>query len=109
MQQSFGIVEKFVGCRGVQSQRARRELRRHGGFGHGRIGWNEADFVDVNVRIALQRRFQLFGKLHGLGAGAGGKTAHEAREAGLRNLRRKMDAGDTRGGKHPRETFFCLS
>ncbi len=62
----------------------------------------------MDVRVALQRRFQLFGKLQRLGAGAGGKCAHEARQAGLRNLRGKVDAGDARRGKHPRKIFLGL-
>jgi hypothetical protein len=60
----------------------------------------------VDVRVALQRRFQLFCKLHGLCACAGGKTAYETRQAGLRNLRRKVNARNAGGGQHAREAFF---
>jgi hypothetical protein len=87
LQKSFGIVEELIRLLGVHPQGPRSELGRHRCFRDGRVRRHKADLVDVDVRIALERSLQLLGKLHWLGAGARRKTAHEARQAGLRHLR----------------------
>ncbi len=84
----------------------RGQLLRDGRTRDSGIGGHEADFVDVNVRIALQSGLQLFGELHRFGTSVGGKTAHEARQTGLRDFGRKVNAGDPSRGKHAREAFF---
>ncbi len=71
LQQAFGVGEEFIGGLRIQAQGVRGQLLRDGGTRDSGIGGNEADFVDVNVRIALQSRFQLFGKLHRLRTGTG--------------------------------------
>jgi hypothetical protein len=48
----------------------------------------------------------LFGELYRFGTGAGGETAHEARQAGFGDFWRKMNAGDAGGRQHAREAFF---
>jgi hypothetical protein len=63
LQQSFRIIEKLVGSSRVQSQRASRQLRGNRGLRHSRVGRHKTNFVDVNVRITLQRCFQLLSKL----------------------------------------------
>ena len=54
LQQAFGVGEQFIGGLRIQAQSVRGQLLRDGGTRDSGIGGNEADFVDVNVRIALQ-------------------------------------------------------
>jgi hypothetical protein len=66
LQQAFGVFEKFFGLLGVEAEGACCKLRGHGGFRDRRIGRDEADFVHMNVGIALERGFELFRQLAGL-------------------------------------------
>jgi hypothetical protein len=61
LQKFFGVIEQFVGLLGVHAERSRGQLRRDGRLGDRRIRRNEANFVHVNVRIALQGGLQLLG------------------------------------------------
>jgi hypothetical protein len=106
LQQFFWIVEKLVRRFGIHAERARRDLCRDCRLGDRRIGRHKTDFIDMNVMIALQRRFQLFGKLCGLRSAAGGKPTDEFCEAGLRDIGREVNARDSRGGEHFGKTLL---
>ena len=109
LQQFLGVAEQLVRSFRTESQRARRQLRRHRGLGDRRIRRDEAHFVHLNVRIILQRGLELLPYLRGLHACSGREGFHEFGEAGFRNLGRKMKTGDPRVGKQPREAFFRRS
>jgi hypothetical protein len=106
LQEFFRVVKEFVRLLGIHSQRSCGQLRRHRRSRHRRIRWNEANLIDVNVGIALQGSFQLLCERSRLGAAAGGKSANKSGQARLRNLGRKVNAGDSGRRKHARETFF---
>jgi hypothetical protein len=61
LQQFLRIVEEFVGLFRIQSQRARGKLRCDCGLSDGRVGRHKTYFVNMNVRITLQRSLQLLG------------------------------------------------
>jgi hypothetical protein len=87
LQKLLRIVEDLVGLTRGKSQRSSRELLRDSALRHRRIRRHKANLVDVNVRVALQRLLQLLRELARLRSTAGGETAHEFRQARLRNFR----------------------
>jgi hypothetical protein len=94
LQKLLRIVEDLVGLARCKAQRSSRKLLRNGALRHRRISRHKTNFVDVNVRVALQRLLQLLRQLARLRSAAGGETAHEFRQAHLRNFRRKVNARD---------------
>src|SRR5580693_2950582 len=57
LQQALRVSEKFIGSLRIQAEGVRGQLLRDSGPRDSGISGNEADFVDVNVRIALQSCF----------------------------------------------------
>jgi len=87
LQKLLRIVEDIVRLTRGKSQRSRGELLRNSALRHSRISRHKTNFVHVNVRVALQRLLQLLRQLARLRAAARGETAHEFRQAHLRNFR----------------------
>jgi hypothetical protein len=59
LQKPLRIVEEFVGLLGIQAQCARGKLRGNCGLSHSGVRRHKTYFVNVDVRIALQRSLQL--------------------------------------------------
>ena len=86
-QRLFRIIEQLVGLLRAHSERFGSQSCRYRCFRNRRIGRNKADFIDMDMRIALQCRFQLLGELYRLGCRTCGETSNEARQALLCDLR----------------------
>jgi hypothetical protein len=96
LEEFFRATEQGILLFGVHADGACGQLRCDCGFRNGRIRGYEADFIDLNVGIALQRCFQLICQLCGLACCVGGESLYQTRQAGLRHFWGEMDAGDAR-------------
>jgi hypothetical protein len=99
----FKEVSEFVTRR---AEYFLRKLRRHLDPCHRRIFRNIANFVYLDAGLPRQRGFQLLGKGRRLGVSTW-EGAHKSRELRLCEIRRKMNAGNSRGDQHLRETSFA--
>jgi hypothetical protein len=106
LQQFLGIVEDIIGLFSIHAKRARSQLPRNGGLGNRWIRRDEADFIYVDMLIAFKRRLQLLGQLCGFRASSGRKAACKLGQACRSDRRRKVDARDACGWKHPCKSFF---
>ncbi|HEX4074558.1 MAG TPA: hypothetical protein VHX49_04075 [Candidatus Acidoferrales bacterium] len=109
MQKLFGIIQEFVGLLGVHSESSGGKLGRDRRLCYGGIGRHEADFIYVNVRVALKGGLQLLSQLHRLGVGTGRKPSDEACKARLGDLWREVDAGDAGTREHASEALLRSS
>jgi hypothetical protein len=105
LQHLVGIFEEVFELIALGAQRLGGELRRDLDSRHGGILSDVANLVDLDAGFAGQRGFQLFCERRRLGI-ATGKGAYKARKLRLRQVRRKVNAGDSRVGQQLRKAFF---
>jgi hypothetical protein len=108
LQKLFRILEEGVTLLGIETERARGQLRGEPPLGQRGVRLNVAKFVHVNCGVAFERRFQLLGQERGLcRRTARRERAHKAGEVRLRDARIKMNAGDAGGGEKFGKALFC--
>jgi len=98
LQQLIGVLKNVAKLIASGAQRLCRQLRRHLDSGHGAVFRNKSNLVDLDARLSRQRRFQLVRQLAGFCVSAR-KRAHKTRKLRLRQMFRKVNAGDSGRGQ----------
>jgi hypothetical protein len=105
LQHLLRILKKVLELFRLPAKHLRRQLCRHLDPSNGTVFGHESNFVDLDARIACQRRFQLLRQRTRLRIPAG-KCAHKFRETRLCGVWCEVDAGDSGGRQQLRETLF---
>jgi len=95
LQHLLRVFEQILELIALAAQHLSRQLRGHFDPGNRTVFRNEANFVDPDIGVARQCRFQLLRQGTWLGVAAG-EGANKARKAGLRGIWCEVNAGDAR-------------
>jgi hypothetical protein len=105
LQELVGVFEEILEFVALSTESLGGELRGHLDSRHGRIFRNIANLVDLDAGFTGERGFQLFRERGGFRVAAW-KTAYEAGKLRLRQIWRKVNAGNTGACEQLRKTFF---